>query len=345
MIVVFSLSTTTRLARPSWSMVDVLELKPEIFGNDLPAGQDRDILQHGLAPIAEARRLHGAALEAAANVIDDQRRKRLAFDILGHHQQRASGFYDFIEKRQQVLEDADFPIGDQDQRVLHHGLHLLRVGDEVRRKKTAVELHALDDVKRGFGRLGFFDGDHALAADLVHGVGDEFADRQIVVRGNGGHLRRFLAGLDRARQRFQGFDRAFGRPIEAALDVDRARSRHHVAHAIGENRMCQYGRGAGSVTNHVAGLLGRLAEHAGAEILLRILEIEFLGDGHAVVAHDRRAPLPLDQDRLRPRPERHANGIGQLRSAAQYLFTGGRAEQDLLVCHVNHAFERQRQTK
>ena len=98
MIVVFSLSTTMRLARPSWLDGHVFELKTNIFGNDLPAGQDRDILQHGLAPIAEARRLHGAALEAAANVIDDQRRQRFAFDIFGHHQQRASGFYDFIEQ-------------------------------------------------------------------------------------------------------------------------------------------------------------------------------------------------------------------------------------------------------
>ena len=144
----------------------------------------------------------------------------------------------------------------------------------------------------------FFNRDHALAADLVHGVGNKFADRRVIVCRNGGHLRRFLAGLDRTRQRFQGFDRAFGRPIEAALDVDCAGAGHHVAHAVGENGMRQDCRGAGSVTNHVAGLLRRLAEHAGAEIFFRILEIEFLGDGHAVVAHDRRTPFSLDQHRL-----------------------------------------------
>src|SRR5208282_2588574 len=52
-----------------------------------------------------------------------------------------------------------------------------------------------------------------------------------------------------------GRDSAFGRPIEAALDVDCARPRHHVPHTVGENGMRQNRRGAGSIANHVAGLL------------------------------------------------------------------------------------------
>src|SRR5690606_8961970 len=37
----------------------VLELDAEILADDLAAGEDGDVLQHGLAPIAEARRLDG----------------------------------------------------------------------------------------------------------------------------------------------------------------------------------------------------------------------------------------------------------------------------------------------
>ena len=95
----------------------------------------------------------------------------------------------------------------------------------------------------------------------------------------------------------------------------------------------RYGRGAGSVTDHVAGLFGGLAQHARAKILLRILEVEFLGNRHAVVADDRRAPFFLDQHGFGPRAQGHAHGIGQLRRAAQNLLTGGGAEEDLLVCH------------
>src|SRR5207253_8842426 len=38
----------------------VLQLDAQIFGDGLSAGEDRDVLQHGLAAIAEARRLYGA---------------------------------------------------------------------------------------------------------------------------------------------------------------------------------------------------------------------------------------------------------------------------------------------
>ena len=62
-------------------------------------------------------------------------------------------------------------------------------------------------------------------------------------------------------------------------------------------------------------------------------ELEFLGDGHAVVADERRAPFLLDQHRLRFRSERDANGVGELGRAAQDLFARRGAEQDLLVGH------------
>ena len=42
----------------------VLELDAEILGDHLAAGQHGDVLQHGLAAVAEARRLHGGDLQA-----------------------------------------------------------------------------------------------------------------------------------------------------------------------------------------------------------------------------------------------------------------------------------------
>ena len=59
---------------------DVLELDAEILADHLAAGEDGDVLEHRLAAIAEARRLHRRDLEAAAQLVDDQRRQRLALD-------------------------------------------------------------------------------------------------------------------------------------------------------------------------------------------------------------------------------------------------------------------------
>src|SRR5207302_2251854 len=60
---------------------NILELDAEVFRDRLAAGQDRDVLQHGLAAIAEARRLDGRDLQAAAQTVDDQGRQRLALDV------------------------------------------------------------------------------------------------------------------------------------------------------------------------------------------------------------------------------------------------------------------------
>ena len=51
---------------------DVLELHAELLGDHLAAGQDRDVLQHRLAAVTEARRLDGGDLEPAAQLVDHQ---------------------------------------------------------------------------------------------------------------------------------------------------------------------------------------------------------------------------------------------------------------------------------
>ena len=66
----------------------VLELETDLLGDDLATGEDGDVVQHGLAAVAEARGLDRDGLERAADLVDDQRRKGLALDVLGDDQQR-----------------------------------------------------------------------------------------------------------------------------------------------------------------------------------------------------------------------------------------------------------------
>ena len=66
----------------------VLELQTHLLGDHLGAREDRDVLEHPLATIAEARRLDRNGGEGAAELVDDDRRERLALDVLGKDQQR-----------------------------------------------------------------------------------------------------------------------------------------------------------------------------------------------------------------------------------------------------------------
>ena len=197
-IVVLSLSIVTFFALPRSSSLRFSSLRPEILGDGLAAGERGDVLEHGLAAIAEAGRLDGRGLQRAAQLVDDERRQRFALDVLRDDEQRLAEARHLLEHRQQVLHRADLLLVDQDDRVLEHDFHALGVGHEVGRQVAAVELHALDDVERRLHALGFFDRDHAVLADLVHRVGDDLADRLVVVRRDGADLGDHVAA-DRLR--------------------------------------------------------------------------------------------------------------------------------------------------
>ena len=149
MIVVLSLSMVTFFAWPRSSSVIDLELDAEVLGDGLAVGQDGDVFEHRLPAIAVARRLDRGDLKRAAQLVDDERRQRFAFDVLRDDQQRTAGARDQLQHRQEVLHRADLLLVDENDRILEHHFHALGIGHEIRRQVAAVELHALDDLERG----------------------------------------------------------------------------------------------------------------------------------------------------------------------------------------------------
>src|SRR2546423_1807788 len=81
----------------------VLELESDFLGDDLAPAQHRNVLEHRLATIAEARRLDRGDAERPTELVDDQSSQRLAFNILGDDEQRLTHLRDLLEDRQQVL--------------------------------------------------------------------------------------------------------------------------------------------------------------------------------------------------------------------------------------------------
>ncbi len=114
-----------------------------------------------------------------------------------------------------------------------------------------------------------------------------------------------------------------GGAVQTALDVDGTGTGHNVSHAIGKNGMGEDRGRAGSVTDVFASFLGGLAQHLGAKVLLRILEVELLGDRHAVVADERHTPLFLDENGFGLGTQRDADSICELSRTAQNLLARG----------------------
>ncbi len=116
----------------------ILELGAQVFGDGLATGEGGDVLQHGLAAIAEARRLHGADLQRATQFVDDQGGQRLALDVLSDDEQRLAALGDLLQQRENVLHGADFLFVDEDVGVFLNGFHALGIGDEIGREASTL---------------------------------------------------------------------------------------------------------------------------------------------------------------------------------------------------------------
>ena len=103
--------------------------------------------------------------QRATKPVHDERGERVLLDVFRNDHQWLMQLDDQFEQRKQVFEIADFPLVQQNHRIIQHGFHLLGIGDEVGRKKPAIELHAFDNFERRFHSLGFLDGGRAFRPD------------------------------------------------------------------------------------------------------------------------------------------------------------------------------------
>src|SRR5690606_16078836 len=195
--------------------------------------------------------------------------------------------------------------------------------------------HALDDVELGVEGLRLLDGDDAVAADLVHGVGDQLADLG-VVGGDRGDLGDGLAVLDRAGELLDAGDGGLDGLVDAALQGQRAGAGGHVAEALADDRLAEHRGGRGAVTGDLVGLAGDLDQELGADVLDRVLELDVLGDGDAVLGDRRAAELLLEDDVAPLGAERHLDRVGDrvdaaLEGATRLLLV------DQILCHLPSA--------
>src|SRR5579871_1990552 len=324
--------------------LDVLQLDAQVFGDGLAAGQDRDVLQHGLAAIAEARGLHGRDIQRATQLVNHQGRQRFALHVLSDDHQRASALGNLLEQREQVLHRRDLLLVNQDVGILQNGFHALRIGDKVRRQIAAIELHAFDDFQLRIYRLGLFDRDDAVLANLLHSFGDDLADGLVVVGGDGADLRDHVAGyllrilVERAALVVAVFighahDRA-DRLLDAALQRHRVGAGGNGLYAFAIDGLRQNGCGGGAVAGHVGGLGGDLAHHLRAHVLERVLQLDLFSYSHAVLGDERRTEFLLDHDVAALGTECDLHSISQNIHAAKNRLAGIFSVQDLL-CHCS----------
>ena len=170
---------------------------------------------------------------------------------------------------------------------------MTKCGDEV----AAVELHALDDVDLGLGRLAFLDGDDAVGAPTFFMASASFLPIS----------RSLLAAMVATSViSFLSLASIFSADLVQLLDdrldglLDAAGQGHRVGaggdglEAFAEDGLGEDGRGGGAVAGHVAGLAGGFLDELGAHVLVGVVQLDLLGDGDAVLGDGRAAPALVD---------------------------------------------------
>jgi len=298
------------------------QLHAEIVRDHLTTGQDRDVLQHGLATVAEARCLDGSDLEATAQLVDDERGKSLAFDVFSDDDQRALRLDHGFQQGNHRLQRREFLFVQQDVGVFEVGNHLVGVGDEIGREVPTVKLHAFDNGGFGLKTLVFFDGDHTLVADFLHRVRDLAADFGFAVGRDGANLSDFSRVFDRARSCLDGCHDFGGRHVDAALEVHRVHARGHGFHAFFDDGLGQNGGGGGAVARFVVGAGSDFLHHLCAHVLELVSQFDFLGNGHAVLGDARCAKGLVDHHVAAFGAEGNLHSVGEDVDAAQHAVAG-----------------------
>ena len=220
-MVVLSLSTVMRLARPRSLSVRLSSLRPRSSVIAWPPVSTAMSFSISLRRSPKPGALTAQTCSVPRSLLTTSVASASPSTSSAMMQQRRARLGHLLEHRQEVLHVGELLLVDEDERVLEHRLHALRVGHEVGRQVAAVELHALDHVQRRLHRLRFLDGDDAFLADLLHGLGQDVADDGLAVGADGadlGDLGLALGGLGLLLEVLD--DLGDGR-VDAALDVHR----------------------------------------------------------------------------------------------------------------------------
>jgi len=266
----------------------VLELETQVGADDGTAGQDGDILQHGFTSVAIAGSLDSDNIEGAAELVDDQGGQSLALDILSDDEELGAHLDDLLQQRQDILDRGDLLICDQDEGILEVCLHLVHIGCHVGADVASVELHAFDQVQLGLHGLGLFDRDDAVLGDLLHGVRDHSADL-LVTGGDSRDLLDVVLALDGSAHLFDGLDSSVSGLAHTLAQNDGVGACCQVLHAFIDHGLCQDSCGGGAVARDIIGLGGDFLDELCAHVLESILELDLLGDRHAIVGDGRSA--------------------------------------------------------
>src|SRR5438105_3402909 len=129
------------------------------------------------------------------------------------------------------------------------------------------------------------------------------------------------------------FDGHGHRFLDAALNANRVGARGDEFQTFPINRLGEQSGSSGAIAGVIAGFAGDFADHLGAHVFAGILQFDFLGDGHAVFGHRRRAVFFVDHHVPAFGTERGFHCATQLFHSLEEGLTRRFIKDQLFCCH------------
>mmetsp|Transcript_19663 Transcript_19663/g.47666 ORF Transcript_19663/g.47666 Transcript_19663/m.47666 type:complete len:223 (-) Transcript_19663:166-834(-) len=199
-----------------------------------------------------------------------------------------------LEHRQDTLHVRDLLVVHEHQRLCHLHHLCLGVGAEMGGDEPTVEAHALHDLQLVVEGLALADGDGAVLADALEGLGEHGSDLGVGVGGDGCDLLNFRLVLNRLGPLGQVLEHNLHSSINSALQIHRVHPSGDGLAPLHHDSTTKNGGGGGSVSGNIIGLRRDLLEQLSPQVLHLVLQVHRLGHGDPILGHLRRTKRLLD---------------------------------------------------
>ncbi len=110
--------------------------------------------------------------------------------------------------------------------------------------------------------------------------------------------------------------------FDAQFQLNRVHPRHNRLQTLDKDRFGQHGGRRRAVASHVTGLGGDFADHPATHIFVRVFQVDFLGNRHAVFGYGWRAKALLQDHVATLGAQRDFDRLGQFGHAPPHRIAG-----------------------
>ena len=235
-----------------------------------------------------------------------------------------NGFQD----RNQIFNVGDLLFEHQYVGVFKNAFHRIRVGHEIGREVTAIELHTFNPFDFGFEAFAFVDSDNAIFTNFFHGSGQLVADFSVVVGSDATNVSHVVFAFHFNRHLVKLFGDVGYSQFDTRFHLNRVYASNNRFETFVEDRFGHYRCSRRTVTSHIARFACDFSNHSGAHVFVDVFQVDFLRNGDTVLRNGWRTKALLKNNVSSLGAERNFDGTSKFGNATTNRFASFLIKRD-----------------